>query len=572
MRSSVCRRARQDPTSNVPTFGVGPGRLLFVVAVGGTAIGQWVTHQTCFNLDGGGPVSAGLLAAAVGLGLVAAAHLCRVRTEPGVLRDDDRRMAVYHRALVAVLLMSAFAVVAAGGIQPTSGLREPIDVPTRSWVWTWQDQLIARRVEEVTGRSFHRRVRIVERHLSLPDDPSQRAAAERAWGVGMRPDGPDRAAQNMPPFSYEVLGRYLPGEDLVLLAPRGAGPLRRAVVAHELAHALADQHGGVRGGNALATEAFAGLVEGRVVPDAGPWRNVDRRIPADASYTDLGRFWLPYVAAPLAFEVIEQAWGAKGVWSAFRERSGRAVLTPDRWIDHQPQDPPPPAPASGLRDPSTSAPIEGPIEVVSVRLPDPGHWLILLGQYHDAHTCAHTAASVVETVEISYLDPQERACVTASVASEDRPSSARLRQSLAPWVREHDSRTVTVIDAVTLQVSGCDPGPGSAAAWLAPQAAQAVQQHIDQLADVARTGTVPGRQHDARASHFSGTAHHRPDRNAQLVRQPRPGGTDRPPDTRAKASRWVRTTVRATVPASRPAPTPRPSGTAANRPAVPPSG
>lgn len=384
--------------------------------------------------------------------------------------------AVQHRDLQVVV--AAWA---------TERLPSWIGLPSFAPVWSPHDEPTARAVEEVAGRPFHRHVRIVERHLevvdgsvpgrvALTDRPGGRAATERAWGVGPRPRGSDRSL-NGPESSYIAVGRYLPGADLVEIDPRAA-PLRTAVLAHELAHALADQHGGARGGNRLATEGFAGLIEGRIVAEAA-WRSTDDRIPAEATYRDLSTFWLPYVAAPLAFEIIEQAAGDAAIWTALRERSGRAVLTPHRWAATVQQDRYP--------TPPPLEPVDDVSEVVSLRTLDPGHWLIVVGQYHAPDTAVQIAAGVVETVEFAYLDAADRTCIVATVLVADRRTSGRLHRSLRAWVAEHDSRDVVALDATALQVTGCDPGARSSAAWLDPRSAATVQHHIDRLRGLTRT-------------------------------------------------------------------------------------
>ena len=394
-----------------------------------------------------------------------------------------------------------------------------IELPTLSPVWSPADRQIARAVEGVTGRSFHRHVRIMERHIDAADGtvpvgagligrPSGHVATERAWGVGPRPSDSDPPADETE-SAFVVVGRYRPGEDLVELDP-DAPQLRTAVLAHELAHALADQHGGVNGGNRLATEGFAGLVERRIVAHVGARRPADVRIAAQASYRDLSEFWLPYVAAPLAFEVIEQALGAAGIWSALRERSGQAVLTPHRWT-HARRDVAHPTPPA-------LPPVDDLSNAVSLRPLDPGHWLILLGQYHDVDIAVPIAASIVETVEFAYTDVQGRSCLVATALITDRRASWRLRRSLVAWAAEHDSREVAALDATALQVAGCDPGPRSRASWLDPSTNRVVQQHIDELRGLARDRPVFARHRVNRRAVPPAGSRDRGPRAVQVVR------------------------------------------------------
>ena len=280
------------------------------------------------------------------------------------------------------------------------------------------------------------------------------------------------AGTGSPTLRLAAVGRYRTGDATVLIDP-AARPVRSAVLAHELAHALADQHGGVHGGHHLATEGFAIMVEGRVVPGAGPARWHDQRPASHATYRELTTFWLPCVAAPLAFERIAQH-GSAAAWAALRDPSGAAVLLPATWLRQVPADP-----ATDQGRVRALVP-EAAEELVGVSELDPGHWVVLLGQYDALAAVRSVAAEITATTEFVFLTASGRVCVTATVTATTPAASRALAEALADWVSAHGSRAVVERPDGALHVTGCDPGSDNAA-QLDPVAVTIVADLIDAL-------------------------------------------------------------------------------------------
>lgn len=109
-----------------------PSWLLFVV-IGGIAIAEWVLNRAPFNLAGDDQLGTDLLAATVGIGLVAAAHLGGVGLKRTLVPvNGARRAALHHQVMVGVLFALVLAVVAIGGMRAAFFAQEGIEV---SWAW-----------------------------------------------------------------------------------------------------------------------------------------------------------------------------------------------------------------------------------------------------------------------------------------------------------------------------------------------------------------------------------------------------------------------------------------------------
>ena len=420
-------------------------------------------------------------------------------------------------------MVTVFAV--AVGLAPIPG-PSPITVPQRdmqvavtSWLthrwsadvpwlmpppaWHASDSAIAAAVEGVAGQRFRTHVRIIEQDLRdvdpvrerrwhIDDEATHDVGIERSWGVW----SPDPHADGLAPSPRRVstVGGYRTRDAAVLIDP-AAAQARSAILAHELAHALADQHGGAQGGHRLATEGFAAMIEGRIVAGAGPWRWDEHLPDSDATYGELTGFWLPYVAAPLAFEQIARD-DIDAIWSALRDPSGEAVLTPAAWQPRLADGPLPSDDRFRLLRP------EGGADLLALNELDPGHWVVLLGQHHPTDKVRRLAAGVTSTVEVAFRSDDDRTCVTATMRTTTVAASRALSDGLADWAAAHESRAVAEGPERVLHIVGCDPEDDDLAR-LDPAATAAVADLIQALRDdldrpVSSVTFRGGSQHETR--------------------------------------------------------------------------
>lgn len=266
--------------------------------------------------------------------------------------------------VLAALLVAGAVVLGAGGSDatPSRGGNERATV-SRAHV-----ALVSRRVEQLRGLRFRRPVPVTvvtprqARRAGVEEAERTQPAARRRAGeellklLGLVPAGTDLAAIEASVFEEQVAGYYDPRRDRLALV-RGAG-VDDVTLAHELTHALEDQHadlsrlGGAGRAGDDASTAEQALVEGTatVVMDryAARWPGGEQLGDALAGLTQLtGATPLPqYLARSLVFPYFQGAEfvrrlvrADRGGWAlvdvAQRARPPQTtaeILDPDRWL------------------------------------------------------------------------------------------------------------------------------------------------------------------------------------------------------------------------------------------------
>jgi len=198
----------------------------------------------------------------------ASGEIYRVWEDVTVMRYFDRFTGVrVGRARTAAFLMAV--VVVLGVVTPAAGAK--VRRPTLAWDPGIEE--IAHQVEHLRGLKFRRPVQVAlggigffgdRMSLRFSSNPSSSRDARHLRALGLLAPGVDVTAEYRA-LAGRALGYYNPASGTVHVRPRRLDAATKEIVAHELTHALDDQHfqfGRSGFGNELRWRAAQAIIEG----------------------------------------------------------------------------------------------------------------------------------------------------------------------------------------------------------------------------------------------------------------------------------------------------------------------
>jgi hypothetical protein len=233
-----------------------------------------------------------------------------------------------------------------------------------------RDAVVARtmaRVERIRGLEFESTVpvEVVDRETYLAEENVTATTWDDAVWEALLLVGEDRSVEAVFESFYgaSVQGSYVPSEDRIVVVSDAAAPtVDRRTLAHELVHALQDQHFGsaferaTRTGTRDATLAWQGLIEGDAgyVEDlyeercsgtgSGNWSCLPRPSsgPGASLGDDMGVYvaaYQPYSDGPAFVHHLRQRGGWEAVNDAYAAppTSSTQVIHPERYPDWSPE-------------------------------------------------------------------------------------------------------------------------------------------------------------------------------------------------------------------------------------------
>lgn len=156
---------------------------IFVVLIAVIMIGEWVLNRVPLEVAGDRAFETNLLAAALAVGLVAAAHLGGIGVKRSLVRaNGDSRPAVHHLVLCGALLALLLAAISMSGVRVAyfnSPLHEgDLDPP---WLWLLLLQAFLLTVATLLSMAHDTPMRAeLTRRQDLLDDAIDRVAAAKA--------------------------------------------------------------------------------------------------------------------------------------------------------------------------------------------------------------------------------------------------------------------------------------------------------------------------------------------------------------------------------------------------------
>ena len=254
-----------------------------------------------------------------------------------------------------------------------------------------------------------------------------------------------------------LLGLYDPNEKEIIVRRRLEGPLLRRVLAHELTHALDDQHFPLQETRVdLRTEqarALQALVEGdagyvdelyraQLPPEAqnaadGAVEGLDA-VPATAG-PFLALLAFPYASGPGFVQALVERGGSSAVDAAFRSppATSEEILHPELFLEQRSSVVP-------VRRPTPKGPLLGlgVLGELGLRL--------VLGETLDAPAAAAAAAGWGGDQYVAWSE-NERVCVQVDLAMDSAQDVKEVRDGLRRWAAAHpDAEIKSQGDLTTL--------------------------------------------------------------------------------------------------------------------------